>query len=161
MSTPTPDTPSPGAPGPRPPRPPQGTRAELEATQIWWLRWIYVPVMSAIGLGALVVALVGVGDSTLALVVFALVVGSVVGAGFRFRAQRAETGHLSLDERDETQVMRTAGYAWCFTFFGVLAWLVAWAATHDGGETPLPLIVLVGLVASVGLGRLCTRREGY
>lgn len=161
MSTPAPRTPTVDAPERRPPRPPQGTRAELEATQIWWLRWIYVPIMSAIGLGALVVALLGVGDSTLALVVFALVAGSLVGAGLRFRTQRAETGHLSLDERDETQVMRTAGYAWCFTFFGVLASLVAWAATHDGGETPVPLVVLAGLVASVGLGRLCTRREGY
>ena len=161
MSTPTPDLPSSRAPGPRPARPPQGTRTELEQTQIWWLRWIYVPVMSVIGLGALVVALLDVGDSTLALVVCALVAGSLVGATLRFRSQRAETGHLSLDEREETQVMRTAGYAWCFTFFGVLAWLVGWAATHDGGETPIPLVVLLGLVASVGLGRLCTRREGY
>jgi predicted cobalt transporter CbtA len=160
MSIPTPDTPS-EAPGPRPPRPPQGTRAELEDTQIWWLRWIYVPVMSVIGLAALVVALLGAGDATLALVVLLLVAASLLGAALRFRNQRAETGHLSLDEREETQVMRTAGYAWCFTFFGVLAWLVGWAATHDGGETPIPLVVLVGLVASVGLGRLCTRREGY
>ncbi|WP_022928254.1 hypothetical protein [Patulibacter americanus] len=161
MSTPTPDVPSDEASGPRPARPPQGTRAELEDTQIWWLRWIYVPVMSAIGIAALVVALLGAGDSTLALVVAIMVAGSLIGATLRFRNQRAETGHLALDEREETQVMRTAGYAWCFTFFGVLAWLVGWAATHDGGETPIPLIVLAGLVASVGLGRLCTRREGY
>lgn len=152
MSTPT--------PADRPGRPPQGTRAELEDTQIWWLRWIYVPVMSVIGLAGLVVALLGVGDSMLALLVFVLVVGSLVGAGVGFRRQYAETGHLSLDERDETRVMRTAGYAWCFTFFGVLAWLVVWAATHEDG-TPTPLYALAGLVASVGLGRLCTRREGY
>lgn len=152
MSTPTPAA--------RPGRPPQGTRAELEDTQIWWLRWIYVPVMSLIGLAALVVAVLGLGDPGLALIVLALVVGSLAGAGSRFRTQRAQTGHLSLDEREETQVMRTAGYAWCFTFFGVLAWLVGWAATHEDG-TPIPLVGLVGLVASVGLGRLCTRREGY
>lgn len=160
MSTPTPDSPPADATERRPARAPQGTRAELEETQIWWLRWIYVPIMSTIGLGALVVALLGVGDSTLALAVFAVVVGSLVGAGFGFRRQRAETGHLSLDERDETRVMRTAGYAWCFCFFGTLAWLVVWAATHDG-EAPIPLYVLSGLVVSLGLGRLCTRREGY
>lgn len=160
MSTPMSDPPPADAPGPRPARPPQGTRAELEETQIWWLRWIYVPVMSVIGVGALAVALLGLGDSTLALAVFAVVVGSLVGAGLGFRRQRAETGHLSLDERDETRVMRTAGYAWCFCFFGVLGWLVVWAATHDDG-TPVPLYVLSGLVVSLGLGRLCTRREGY
>jgi hypothetical protein len=151
---------SPASPEPRPARPPQGTRAELEDTQVWWLRWIYGPVMSLIGLGALVVALLGPGDSTLALIVFLLVAASLLGAALGFRRQRAETGRLSLDERDETRVMRTAGYAWCFAFFGVLAWTVVWAATHEDG-VPTPLIVLAGLVVALGLGRLCTRREGY
>jgi hypothetical protein len=160
MSTPAPEPTPATPPGTRPGHAPQGTRAELEDTQIWWLRWVYVPVMSLIGLGALGVALLGAGDSTLALIVFLLVTGSLLGAALRFRARRAETGRLALDERDETQTMRTMGYAWCFCFFGVLAWTVVWAATHEDG-TPTQLLVLVGLVASVGLGRLCTRREGY
>ena len=143
-----------------PARPPQGTRTELELTQRWWLRWVYGPLMALIAAGALAGAIVGSGDRRLSASLFVLVIASLVGAALRFRTQRRTTGGLALDERDETQTMRTMGYAWCFSFFGVLIWAVVWAAINDSGIA-VPIVVLVGLLACLGLGRLCTRREGY
>jgi cobalamin synthase len=146
-------------PAPRPARPPQGTPTELEDTQRWWLRRVYVPAMSLIAAAALVTAIAGTGEPALSAALFVVCASSLVGAAVRAREQRRTTGRLAQDERDETRTMRTMGYAYCFVFFGVLAWAVAWAATNDAG-TPVPIVVLVGLVAALGLGRLCTRREG-
>lgn len=143
----------------RPARPPQGTPEELEDTQRWWLTYVYGPVMVALTLGALAASAVGDADPLFAGGVVGLTVGSLGGAVARFRAQWRDTGRLSADEREETSTMRTMGYAFCFVYFGVLAWAVAWAA-FDGTGTPDPFIALAGLFACLGLGRLCTRREG-
>lgn len=160
MSTPEQLSPDPTPAATRPARPPQGTPAELEDTQRWWLRWIYGPVMGLIGLAALVTGAAGTGDRTLSLTLAFMVVVALGSAFVSFRAQHRTTGRLALDERAETANMRTLGYGWCFAFFAALAWAVAWAATDDGGM-PVPLIVLAGLVLCAGFGRLCTRREGF
>jgi hypothetical protein len=138
----------------------QGTAAELEATQAWWLRWVYLPVMGTVVIAALVVAALPGTDRRTALVAALVVAASTLGGLQRLRAQRAETGRLSFDERDERQTMRTMGYGYCFAYFATLGWIVAWAATHGPGDAPVPVLVLVGLTVCVGLGRLCTRREG-
>lgn len=141
-------------------RPSQGTRAELEATQRWWLTWIYGPVMAALAVGALVASAVGDADPFLGGGLVGIIVGSVAGAVARFRKKHRATGGLALDERDETANMRTMGYAFCFAYFGILAWAVAWTA-FDGTGIPEPWIALAGLVVALVLGRLCTRREGF
>lgn len=153
-------TPQHAVPDDRPARPPQGTPEELEATQRWWLTWIYVPIMAVIGIAALVTGIAGTGDRELSLILACLTGGGLLGAFVRFRGQHGATGRIALDERDETANMRMLGYGFCFAFFGALAWSVVWAATNTGG-VPAPLLATAGLVVCMGLGRLCTRREGF
>jgi hypothetical protein len=141
-------------------RPPQGTPAELEATQRWWLTWVYGPVMGVLAVAAVVAAAVGDASPYLAGALVGVIVGSAAGAVARFRTKHRTTGGLALDERDETSNMRTMGYAFCFVYFGVLAWAVAWTG-FDGRGTPEPWFALIGLTVALGLGRLCTRREGF
>lgn len=141
-------------------RPPQGTPEELEDTQRWWLTRIYGPVMGLIAVAALVTGVAGTGDRQVSLTLFVAIAAALGGALAHFRTQHRATGRIALDERDETANMRMLGYAFCFAFFGALAWAVAWAATTDGG-TPVPLVVTACLVLCLGLGRLCTRREGF
>lgn len=141
-------------------RPTQGTAAELEITQRWWLTWIYGPAMGTIAAAALVTGILGTGDRQLSLTMFLLAAASLAGALVQFRARHRSTGRIALDERDETANMRMMGYAYCFAFFGAMGWAVVWAATDDGG-TPVPLAVLGGLALCLGAGRLCTRREGF
>lgn len=117
--------------------------------------------MGLIALAALVTGVAGTGDRQLSLTLFAIVAAALGGALAHFRIQHRATGRIALDERDETANMRMLGYAFCFAFFGALAWAVAWAATTTDGGTPVPLLVLTGLVVCLGLGRLCTRREGF
>ena len=142
-------------------KPLHGTQAELERTQIWWLRWVYGPTMSAIAVAALVVTALDGFDNLLAWVVFAITAGGLVGATVQFRRQRATYGRLSLDERDETRTMRTMGYGFCFAYFGGLIWAVVWAADHDSSAFPTPIGALAGLTLCLLLGRACTAREGF
>jgi hypothetical protein len=141
-------------------RPVAGSRAEREATQRWWLRWVYVPTMSLLLIGAIVAAWAGPGSSTLVVVLPSLIAGSLIGAVTRFRARYADTGGLALDEREDTSNMRSMGYGYCFACFGALGWAVAWVG-FDGRGTPEPFLVLAGLGAAWVLGRLCATREGY
>lgn len=127
-------------------RPVAGSRAEREATQRWWLLWVYGPAMTVLGAGAVVAAGTGDGDSFFGTVLVGLIVGSLFGAVFRFRAQLRQTGGLAQDEREETSAMRSMGYGYCFVYFGVLAWAVAWVG-FDGSGAPEPFYALGALAA--------------